>query len=208
MLLSAQPQPPATLPIIRLLLRSRQPHIYFNCRVFFPQATSHYTDRMIGMLSAPFWKWASVREGTPLGSSTTRSENQAKLQTSGRTKTAVLQCCSECCSAAGAGTITTICYPAQLRAISCTFLPTAVLQKLTYHYTAAQLVDRMETGDACSGLSLCVCPAPDSPHPPLACAVRCCGEMINYPRHATWNKSSVRCHTLLCDVSCVTCHVS
>ena len=109
-------------------------------------------------------------------------------------------------SAAGAGTITTIRYPAQLRAISCTFLPTAVLQKLGYHYTAAQLVDRMETGDACSGLSLCVCPAPDSPHPPLACAVRCCGEMINYPRHATWNKSSVRCHILLCDMSRVTCH--
>ena len=94
MLLSAQPQPPATLSIIRLLLRSRQPHIYFNCRVFFPQATSHYTDRMIGMLSAPFWKWASVREGPPVDSSTTRSENQAKLQTSGRTKTAVVQCCS------------------------------------------------------------------------------------------------------------------
>ena len=74
--------------------RSRQPHIYFNCRVFFPQATSHYTDRMIGMLSAPFWKWASVREGPPVDSSTTRSENQAKLQTSGRTKTAVVQCCS------------------------------------------------------------------------------------------------------------------
>ena len=48
--------------------------------------------------------------------------------------TAVLQCCS----AAGAGTITTIRYPAQLRAISCTFLPTAVLQKLSYHYSRLQ----------------------------------------------------------------------
>ena len=87
---------------------------------------------------------------TASGQQKTRSENQAKLPTSARTKTAVVQWFS----AAGAGTITTIRYPAQLRAISCTFLPTAVLQKLGYHYTAAQLVDRMETGDACSGLSL------------------------------------------------------
>ena len=70
------------------------------------------------------------REGPPVGSSTTRSENQAELQTSARTKTAVVQRCS----AAGAGTITTIRYPAQLWAISWSFLPTAVLQKLSYHY--------------------------------------------------------------------------
>ena len=128
MLLSAQPQPPTTLPIIRLLLRSRQPHIYFNCRVFFPQSTSHFTDRMIGMLSAPFWKWASVREGPPVDSSTTRSENQAKLPTSARTKTAVLQCCRSRNHHH---------YPLSgpVAAISCTFLPTAVLQKLGYHYS-------------------------------------------------------------------------
>ena len=88
-----------------------------------------------------------------MGSSTTRSENQAELPTSARTKTAVVQRCS----AAGAGTITTIRYPAQLWAISWSFLPTAVLQKLSYHYLLQgdKIVDRTT-----------VCPAPDSPHPP------------------------------------------